>query len=49
MNGRIVCVLADGFEEIEALAPVDFLRRLSFEVITAGLGKKKVKGAHDFV
>ena len=31
-----VC-LAEGFEEIEALAPVDILRRAQFEVQTVGV------------
>ena len=38
--------LADGFEEIEALAPVDILRRGGVEVSTVGVGKKTVAGAH---
>lgn len=38
--------LADGFEEIEALAPVDILRRGGVETLTVGVGKKTVKGSH---
>lgn len=38
--------LADGFEEIEALAPVDFLRRVGVEVETASLNGKTAIGAH---
>lgn len=41
--------LANGFEEIEALATVDFLRRCSIEVTTAGVGTLDVKGAHGIV
>lgn len=37
---------ADGFEEIEALTPVDVLRRAGIEVITVGIGKTEIKGAH---
>lgn len=33
----VIVPLADGFEEIEALAPVDLLRRAGVEVITASL------------
>jgi 4-methyl-5(b-hydroxyethyl)-thiazole monophosphate biosynthesis len=38
--------LADGFEEIEALAPVDFLRRAGVEVVTVGVYSQEVTGAH---
>lgn len=40
-----VC-LAEGFEEIEALAPVDILRRAQFEVRTVGVTGEAVTGAH---
>ena len=39
--------LAQGFEEIEALATVDFLRRCDIEVVTAGVGSQDITGAHD--
>ena len=38
--------LTDGFEELEALAPVDILRRGGCEVKTVGVGGKTVCGAH---
>ena len=42
-----VVLLANGFEEIEALTVVDVLRRGSVNVTTAAIGKtKEVKGAH---
>ena len=38
--------LADGFEEIEALCPVDILRRGGIEVRTVGVTGKTVIGSH---
>ncbi len=43
----IYVFLADGFEEIEALAPVDFLKRAGIEVVTVGIASKEVTGAHN--
>lgn len=42
----IYIFLADGFEEIEALAPTDILRRAGREVLTVGVTGKTVSGAH---
>ncbi|MBR1422377.1 MAG: DJ-1/PfpI family protein [Ruminococcus sp.] len=38
--------LANGFEEIEALAPVDILRRSGAEVVTVGVGSDTIVSSH---
>ena len=46
----IYMFLADGFEEVEALCPLDVLRRAGLEVTTVGIGgKDTVVGAHGIV
>lgn len=42
----IYCFLADGFEETEAIAPVDVLRRAGAELKTVGVTGEYVTGNH---
>ena len=51
MSKKVLVILADGFEEVEALSPIDVLRRSGAAVTVAALeyasGTKSVRGAHD--
>lgn len=42
----IYVFLADGFEETEALVPVDLMRRAELEVTTVGIGSCVIRGSH---
>lgn len=42
----IYMFLAEGFEEIEALCPLDLMRRAGLSVTTVGIGREYVTGAH---
>ncbi|MBQ7116637.1 MAG: DJ-1/PfpI family protein [Clostridia bacterium] len=42
----VYCFLAEGFEEVEALAAVDMIRRAGIELKTVGVGGKLISGAH---
>ncbi len=44
---KVYVFLADGFEEIEAITPIDVLRRAEVDVTTVSISdKREVKGAH---
>jgi 4-methyl-5(b-hydroxyethyl)-thiazole monophosphate biosynthesis len=43
---KILMLLAEGFEEIEAVTVIDILRRAEIEVVIAGLKDGLVEGAH---
>ena len=47
MSAKVLVVLADGFEDIEAITAIDVLRRGGVEVVTAALaGGPEVRSAH---
>ena len=47
---KVILFLAEGFEEVEALTVVDYLRRKNINVDTVSITEdNKVKGAHDII
>lgn len=45
----VLLFLADGFEEIEALTQVDYLRRAGVEIVTVGVDKETACGTRNIV
>ncbi len=47
MDKKALIFLADGFEEVEAVTPVDYLRRANIKVVMAAIGQNTaVMGSH---
>lgn len=49
MTKRALCLLAPGFEEIEAITPIDLLRRAGVEVVLASLTDDKLVAGRCFM
>ena len=47
MKKHVLIVLAEGFEETEAIVPIDILRRCEVDVTVAGLKSEIVSGGHN--
>jgi len=46
---KVAILLAVGFEEIEAVTPIDFLHRAGIEVIVCGINEESVTGSNGIV
>jgi 4-methyl-5(b-hydroxyethyl)-thiazole monophosphate biosynthesis len=46
---KVAVLLADGFEEVEVITSVDFLRRAGIEVVLTSISELNITGCHDVV
>lgn len=50
MKKKVYIFLAEGFEEIEAITPIDLLRRANINIVSVSISEQKeVKGAHNII
>jgi len=44
MNKKVIVLIADGFEDVEAVTPIDYLRRAAIDVTTVSISQQTVTG-----